>query len=79
MNKPKEYKLESSSDGKSWQHRATFREGDMSRFGIPFSPEVMLMEARSFIDCWSMQNRSYDRGVLAAIEERKRVRVIIEL
>jgi hypothetical protein len=79
MSKPKEYKLETSSDGKKWTHRATFREGDMSRFGVPFSPEVVLMEGRSFIDSWSMQHRSYDKSILNHINERKHVRVIIEL
>lgn len=75
----KEYSLETSTDGNKWTLRGKFREGDMSRFGQPFSPEVMLLEARSFIDQWSMQHRKYDRDVLDAINERKHVRVIIEM
>jgi hypothetical protein len=77
--KKQEYVLETSSDGKKWELRAVFREGDMSRFGKPFSPEVVVWEAKSFIDNWSPQNRSYNRDVFKEISERKHVRIIIQL
>lgn len=74
-----EYRLETSSDKKKWTLRGKWREGDPSRFGPPMSPDILMLEARHFIDSWVPQNRSYDDEVRKAIGERKYVRVIIEL
>lgn len=74
-----EYILETSPDGKKWTHRATFREGEPSRFGKPMSAEVVILEANSFIDHWTPQHQGYDANTLREINDRKHVRIIIEL
>lgn len=76
---PKTYILEASPDGIKWKLMARFREGDMSRFGKPFSPEIMLLEAKSFIDAWKPLHHGYGKDVMREISLKKHVRVIIEL
>lgn len=75
----KEYRLETSADGKEWKLRGKWREGDPSRFGPPMSPEIMILEGKSFIDAWVDRHRSYDGDVRSAMGDRKHVRIIIEL
>lgn len=70
------YRLESSSDKKKWIHRASFMEGEPSRFGLPFNANVAVLEAKSFIDAWA---HGYDRRTLKEIHDRKYVRIIIEI
>lgn len=76
---PKRYKLETSPDGDKWTLRAAWNEGDPSRFGQTFSPEVALTEARAFKDAWLPQSRAYSDDVKSYIRERKFVRIIIEI
>lgn len=73
------YSLETSPDKVKWTKRAAWREGDPSRFGPPMSPDIMILEAKSFIDAWRARHQGYDSDVKDAIHDRKYVRIIIEL
>lgn len=73
------YILEVSTDGINWKPKAVFEEGQMSRFGKLFSPEVAILEAKAFKDYWKPQNRSYDQSVLGEIKQNTHVRIIIEV
>ena len=75
----RQYILETSADGKKWTHRATFREGDESRFGKPFNDEIALREANAFKEYWKPLHQGYDESVFRAINDRKYIRLIIEI
>lgn len=78
------YSLETSDDGINWKLRGRFREGDMSRFGKPFSPEVMIEEGKAFKYWWRNKKWLADKlgektDSFRDINQRQRVRIIIEL
>jgi len=52
-----EYILETSQDGKKWRMRARFKEGENSRFGVPFDGNVAIREANDFVSFYKERNR----------------------
>lgn len=46
------YKIQTTKDGVSWQTKATFQQGQPSRFGEPFSIEIAKKELESFRHTW---------------------------
>lgn len=81
MEKLQEYKLETSVDGKVWEHRATFLEGVMSRFGEPFTAEVAVREAREYRAFWTRRRQSTLAAVMDYNDLKKfnHVRIIINI
>lgn len=54
-----EYILETNiGSTDKWKHVASFKEGDVSRFGKPFSAEIAVKEAESYRDYWKLAKGS---------------------